>query len=64
MDRNREDNRERDRSPLDEGERNSEIREETNVRDSLADTKIGNNTPKVTPESDVFKDQPTDQSER
>jgi hypothetical protein len=42
-------------SPLEEGEHNAEVREETNIRDSLADMNIGNESPKVTPDTDVFK---------
>ena len=41
---------------MDEGRRNSDIREETNVRDALGDLSIGNETEKVTPENDLFKD--------
>lgn len=52
-------NTEDDRPATDEeGERNARVREETNVRNSTGDLDVGNETPKVTPESDVFKDEP------
>jgi len=48
----------RDERTMDEeGEDNARIREETNIRNSTGDLDVGNETPKVTPESDVFKDQ-------
>lgn len=49
----------RDESGLDEqGERDTEIRRETNLRDSLGPVVSHEDEKKVTPESDVFKDQP------
>jgi hypothetical protein len=51
--------REDKRSPLDQGQRDTEIRRETAVRGSMGKPASGADSPKVTPESDVFNDQPT-----
>ena len=47
----------KDQSPLDQGLRDTEIRRETQIRDSMGKPTPGTDEPKVTPESDVFKDQ-------
>lgn len=51
----------KDESPLEQGERDTEIRRETDVRGSLGIPPT-DKEPKVTPEDDLFKDQR--QSER
>jgi hypothetical protein len=49
-------------SPLEQGQRDTDIRRETAIRGSMGEPASGTDTPKVTPETDVFKDEP--QSER
>jgi hypothetical protein len=55
----------KDESRLERDERNTEIRRETQIRDSMGQPSDPDE-PKVTPESDVFKDEPppSDRSER
>jgi hypothetical protein len=48
----------KDESPLEQGKRDTEIRRETQIRNSLGKPTPGTDEPKVTPESDVIKDQP------
>jgi hypothetical protein len=47
-----------DQSPLEQGERDTEIRRDTAVRGSMGAPASGRNTPKVTPDTDLFKNQP------
>ncbi len=47
-----------DQSPLEQGRRDTEIRRDTAVRGSMGTPASGRDTPKVTPETDVFKEQP------
>ena len=47
-----------DQSPLEEGLRDTEMRRETAVRGSMGTPASGHDAPKVTPETDVFKEQP------
>ncbi len=48
-------------SPLEQGKRNTEIRRETQIRDSLGEPTPGTDQPKITPENDVFEDEDMDQ---
>jgi hypothetical protein len=49
----------KDQSPLEQGQRDTEIKRETAIRSSLGEPTPGTDEPKVTPESDVLKDQPS-----
>ncbi len=49
--------RKEDRSRLEQGQRDTEIRRETAVRGSMGTPASDRDTAKVTPESDAFKDQ-------
>lgn len=52
-------NQQREKPSLDEqGERDTEIRRDTEVRGSLGIPPSGNDTEKVTQESDLFHEQP------
>jgi hypothetical protein len=51
-----------DRSRVDQGKRDTEIRRETDVRGSLGSTPSGDR-PKVTPESDMFGERDTSSGE-
>jgi hypothetical protein len=53
----------KDESPLEQNRDDSEIRRETQVREALGIPPTGDD-PKVTRESDLFKDQPPQGSER
>jgi hypothetical protein len=48
----------KDESRLEQGKRDTEIRRETQIRESLGKPTPGTDEPKVTPDSDVLKDQP------
>jgi hypothetical protein len=50
-----------DLSPLEQGRKDTEIRRETQIRNSLGKPTPGTDEPKVTPESDVIKEQPEEQ---
>ncbi len=56
--------REDKESPLEQGQRDTEIRRETAVRGSMGKPASGGNSPKVTPDSDVFRGQPTEEQVR
>jgi hypothetical protein len=51
-----------DQSSVEQGKHNTDMRRDTAVRGSMGTPASGRDTEKVTPDSDMFKDQP--QSER
>jgi hypothetical protein len=50
-------------SPLEQGRHDTEIRRDTAVRGSMGTPASGRETPKVTPETDVFKEHAPDREE-
>lgn len=51
-------------SPLERGQRDTEIRRETATRGSMGKPASGTDTPEVTPDTDVFKDQSSSTEEQ
>jgi hypothetical protein len=54
----------KDESRLEQGKRDTEIRRETQIRNSLGKPTPRTDEPKVTPESDVLKDQAPESNRR
>jgi hypothetical protein len=52
------------KSPLEQGQKDTEIRRDTAIRGSMGKPASGADSSKVTPNSDVFKDQPTQEQVR
>lgn len=47
-----------DESPLEQGQRDTQVRRDTAIRGSMGTPASGKDEQKVTPESDLFKDEP------